>query len=440
MKTLVQQLKSAFRIESVATVDNGVQVTWKDGHESFYHNLWLRDTCHSPKCFQPDTLSLNSGEGEGHDPLKMPLNPIPQTVKIDGEGNLDIIWGGEEAGHHSVYNPSWLRVHCQKDPALKQGRKPLLWDSSLEIPHFDYHEVMKDEWVLLDWLEKMVELGVAIIDNFPKNKASFQLLVERVGPIQERYHPTHIFTLDTSNKLAGNIHHAYQYMERLHNHTDHISYNVPPRLQFLGCIEYDNPDNDKQAYSTLVDGFKIAEVLRTQQPKFFELLTQEYVPTGRRRVAGVEEKVSPGEKNTKKYQWETYHRQHVINLDENGVVYQIRYHENDRVPLNISHDKIQDLYAAYQAFTALAESPEYSAEFLIAPGQVLVNDNWRLLHGRTAIHNPGLRRILLGAYMKPETFRSRRRILLGKKSGMPDMWLMGCSDRALEILADRMNP
>ncbi|MBC6474360.1 MAG: TauD/TfdA family dioxygenase [Hormoscilla sp. GM102CHS1] len=437
MVTLVQQLKSAFRIESVTTVDQGVQVTWKDGHESFYHNLWLRDTCHCPECFQRDTLSLNSGEGGGHDPLKMPLNPISETVKVDRSGNLDIIWGGEEPGHHSLFDPSWLRVHCQKDPALKQRRPPQLWDWSVSIPHFDYHEVMKDDWALLHWLEKMLELGVVIIDKVPKNKEGFQALVERVGPIQQRYHPTNIFTLDTANQLAGNIHHAYQYMERLHNHTDHVSYNVPPRLQFLGCIEYENPDNDRQGYSTLVDGFKIAEVLRTQQPKYFELLTQEYIPTGRRRL-GVEEKVSDKEKGTKKYQWEIYYRQHVINLDENGEVYQIRHNKNDRVPLEVSRDKIQDLYAAYQAFTALAESPEYNAEFLIAPGQVLVNDNWRLLHGRTGIRNPQLRRILLGAYIKPETFRSRRRLLLGKKSGLPNMWLMGCSDRALEIMADRM--
>ncbi len=437
MTTLVRQLKAAFRINSVATTDNGVQVNWKDGHESFFHNLWLRDTCHCPKCFQYNTLSLNSAEGQGHDPLKMPLNPVTETVKIDREGNLEIIWGGEEPGHHSVYDSSWLRAHCKKDPAVQQYRKPQLWDASVSIPYFDYDEVMGDDWALLQWLEKMVELGVAMIDNVPQNQAGFQSLVERVGPIQQRYHPVNIFKLDTANKLAGNIHHAYQYMERLHNHTDHVSYNVPPRIQFLGCLQYDNPDNDKQAYSTLVDGFKIAEVLKAQHPKYFELLTQEYVPTGRRRL-GVEEKVSDRERGTTKYQWETYHRQRVINLDENGEVYQIRHHANDRVPLDVSPEKIQDLYAAYQAFAALGESPEYIAEFLIAPGQVLVNDNWRLLHGRTAIHNLELRRVLLGAYMKPETFRSRRRLLLGKKSGLSDIWLMGCCDRALEILADRM--
>ncbi|NEP49473.1 MAG: DUF971 domain-containing protein, partial [Moorea sp. SIO3C2] len=198
MTTLVRQLKAAFRIESVAVTNNGVQVTWKDGHHSFYHNLWLRDACHCPECFQRDTLSLNSSEGEGHDPLKMPLNPITEAVKIDREGNLDIVWGGQEPGHHSVFDPSWLRVHCQTDPALKQRRKPQLWDSSVSIPHFDYHEVMKDDWTLLLWLDKMLELGVVMIDNVPKNRESFQALIERIGPIQQRYHPTHIFTLDTA--------------------------------------------------------------------------------------------------------------------------------------------------------------------------------------------------------------------------------------------------
>ncbi len=124
-------------------------------------------------------------------------------------------------------------------------------------------------------------------------------------------------------------------------------------------------------------------------------------------------------------------------MDKNGEVYQIRHNKNDRVSLDVSPDKIQDLYAAYQAFTALAESPEYNAEFLIAPGQVLVNDNWRLLHGRTGIWNPNLQRILLGAYLEEESFRCRRRVLLGEKMGMSDLWLMGCSDRALEILIER---
>ncbi|MBC6418729.1 MAG: TauD/TfdA family dioxygenase, partial [Prochloron sp. SP5CPC1] len=146
---------------------------------------------------------------------------------------------------------------------------------------------------------------------------------------------------------------------------------------------------------------------------------------------------SENESSARKYQWDAYRHNHVINLNENGQVYQIKYNHNTRIPLEVSDDKIHDLLAAYRRFSQLLQDPEYNAEFLLAPGQVLVVDNWRVLHGRTGIWNPNLQRILLGAYLEEESFRTRRRILLGDKSGMSGLWLMGCTDRALEILADR---
>ena len=431
MTTLLQQLKPAFRIDSVATTDNGVKIIWKDGHESFYHNLWLLDSCRCPKCFQRDTLSLNSG----HDLLKMPLNPTPEIVKLNREGDLDITWGGEQTDHHSVFDASWLRVHCQNDPQLKEPRQLQLWDASVSVPYFDYHEVMEDDGALLSFLNQIYVLGVAVVDNSLKTEASFKALVERVGPLRQRYHPTNIFTMDRSNKKAQAIQHSYQ-VGRLRNHTDVTAYDIPTGLQFLECALYENPDNDRQAYSTVVDGFKLAEVIKAENPWFYELLTTEYIPAGRRRLA-VEEKLGEHESGARKYEWEAYRRNHLINLDENGEVYQIRYNHNTRIPLEVNYEKIHDLLAAYRRFTELLQDPEYNAEFLLRPGQVLVVDNWRVLHGRTGIWNPNLQRILFGAYVEEETFRCRRRILLGEETGMSDLWLMGCSDRALEILAER---
>ena len=431
MTTLLRQLKPAFRIESVATTSNGVNITWKDSHESFYHNLWLLDSCRCSSCFQRDTLSLN----HGHDLLKMPLNPTPQEVKINREGNLDIVWGGEQTGHHSVFDASWLRVHCQKDPALKQRKKPQLWDASVSIPYFDYDQVMTDDGVFLSYLNKLVELGVAVIENAPNNEPSFRALVERVGPLRQRYHPTNVFTMDRKNALAQTIQHSYQ-LGRLRNHTDVTAYDIPTGIQYLQCTLYDNPDNDRQAYSTVVDGFKLAEVIKQENPYFFELLTTEYIPAGRRRLC-VEEKLADTDTSARKYEWDAYRRNHLINLDEKGNVYQVRYNHNTRIPLEVDFDKIEDLLAAYRRFSQLLQDPQYVAEFLLTPGQVLVVNNWRVLHGRTGIWGNSLQRSLLGTYLEEETFRCRRRILLGDKTGMSNLWLMGCSDRALEILADR---
>lgn len=241
--------------------------------------------------------------------------------------------------------------------------------------------------------------------------------------------------MDNRNKLAQEIQHSYQ-LGRLRNHTDVNNYDIPTGIQLLQCTVYENPDNDQQAYSTVVDGFKLAEVIKKENPYFYELLTTEYIPAGRRRLA-VEEKLGPNETSAKKYEWEAYCRNHLIKLDDKGEVYQISYNHNTRIPLDVSYDKIEDLLAAYRRFTELLQDPQYNVEFLLTPGQVLVVHNWRVLHGRTGISSPDLKRSLFGAYLEEETFRSRRRILLGNKTGMSDLWLMGCSDRALEILADR---
>lgn len=435
MTTVLQQLKPAFRIDTIAKDYNGVHITWKDSHESFYPNLWLRDSCRCPKCFQRDTLSIN----HGHDLFKMSLNPTLQKVTLDREGNLDLVWGGEEQGHHTVFDPSWLRVHCYKDQALKKPQKPELWDASVSFPYFDYHEVISDEQTWLSCLNKLAYLGIAIVENAPNNQVSFAKLVERIGQPRQRYHPTNLFVIDKNDKIGKigqDIQHSYQW-GRLRNHTDLTAYDIPAGIQYLQCAVYDNPDHDRQAYSTVVDGFKLAEVIKAENPYFYELLTTEYIPAGRRRLV-VEEELGENDSSAKKYEWDAYRHNHLIQLDENGEVYQICYNHNTRIPLEVSDDKIEDLLAAYRRFTELLQDPQYNIEFLLNPGQVLMVNNWRVLHGRTGMWSAQLKRTLFGAYFEEETFRTRRRILLGEKTGMSDLWLMGCSDRALEILGERM--
>lgn len=432
MTIQAKSLKPAFRVKALAKKNTGIEIQWDDQHTSFYHNLWLRDSCRCSKCFQPDTLSINTG----HDPLKMSLDPIPENVQITTKGELEIQWGGAEIDHQSVYDASWLRVHCHTDPQRKKTPDKQHWDGSLEIPHFNYDAIMMDRAVLLTWLQQIITLGVALVDNAPKDQQGFRALIERIGPLQQRYHPDDIFTLDTKNQAFAKVHHAYQYAGDLRNHTDHVSYNISPRLQFFGCTRYENAEKEGEAYSTLVDGFKIAEVMREKYPEYYELLTTEYVSTGRRRLV-VEEELDKKEKASKMYEWDIHHRHHVIEEDEEGQVCQIRYHHNDRVPLDIPHHKLKTFMAAYRQFSNFVDSGEYNVKFLIEPGQILVNDNWRILHGRTGISSPSLHRTLLGAYMKSETFRSRYRILLGKQSHLSDLWLMGCSDSSLERLAQR---
>ncbi|NKC14134.1 MAG: DUF971 domain-containing protein [Gammaproteobacteria bacterium] len=427
MTTSSLQLKPAFQIKSVSATEKDVNVIWKDGHNSFYHNLWLRDACRCEQCWQYDTLSVDYG----NDPLEIELNPKTERVQIDERGNLDVIWSGKEQGHHTNFDASWLRAHCQEEQDKVHERQ--LWDASLDIPKLDYPKVVTTDEELFKWLDALYQYGVAILEGAPLDgdETSLTAVTDRIGILRDRHHPTNIYTLDTTDEVAKTIQSSYK-LTRVPPHTDYTPYADSTLTQLLYCLKYESESNGKDGYSTVVDGFNVAKQFKAQYPEHYKMLTKPSVPTCRRRLR-VEE---VGGAAITKYQLDMHRLNTIIDLDEKENVRQIRYKHNTRAPFQAPHDQIEDLYAAYKAFTQFVEDRAYTKEFLLEPGQILSFDNARILHGRNEIGS-FVKRFVIGGYIKAETTRSRWRILLGKQSGLSETWLTGCSDNALQLLAKR---
>jgi alpha-ketoglutarate-dependent taurine dioxygenase len=55
---------------------------------------------------------------------------------------------------------------------------------------------------------------------------------------------------------------------------------------------------------------------------------------------------------------------------------------NDRVPFGLGSEEMAKFYQAYGHFFRLANDPARQLYLKLAPGWVLVLDNWRVLHGR----------------------------------------------------------
>ena len=87
-------------------------------------------------------------------------------------------------------------------------------------------------------------------------------------------------------------------------------------------------------------------------------------------------------------------------------------------PLRAPLPDIAPYYEAYAAFAALLEEVETGArpgllQFRLAPGEAVVFNQRRVLHGRRAFHGQGIQRVLQGCYINADEWVSRLRSLAG---------------------------
>ena len=65
-------------------------------------------------------------------------------------------------------------------------------------------------------------------------------------------------------------------------------------------------------------------------------------------------------------------------------------------------DKIDDFYKSLQSFSRIIQNPKNEYWISLRPDQVIIFDNYRLLHGRSAING---KRTLVTCYISQDEFR-----------------------------------
>ena len=144
----------------------------------------------------------------------------------------------------------------------------------------------------------------------------------------------------------------------------------------------------------LVDGFHAAEILRREDPAAFELLCRQPMNF---RYADAHTELRA--------------RQALVSTDIDGVVRAVHFNNRSADWLDAPADVAQAWYQAYRAFARILKRPELELVFRLAPGDCVVMQNDRTLHGRTAF-DPSLgRRHLQGCYIDGDAMESRRLVL-----------------------------
>ena len=185
---------------------------------------------------------------------------------------------------------------------------------------------------------------------------------------------------------------AYTSMQ-LSPHTDNPYRNPVPCIQLLHCII--NEVNG--GFSTLVDGFTVCEDLKKNNPDYFKVLNE------------IKVKFKFIDKDVVLEDWSE-----LIKLNDDKSLKQIRFSPRlDFVPI-LEKEKLDLYYKARKKLSEMYNSDKYRIEFKLEEKDLMMMDNYRLLHGRTAYKTSEGDRFLQGCYIDYDSTEGKLRHLKRK--------------------------
>ena len=376
---------------------NGLTICWNDGHESFFHHIWLRDCCYCDEC--GDSYSSKRYVV----PSEFPLDVRPASVEVGSDGVLTVRWAPD--GHQSQYDPGWLRRNCYDDASRDLRRhKPVLWDAQLSasLPETEFDDAKNTDSGRLKLFRDLRDFGFAIVRNGPSDPGSIEQVANMAGDMGESSY-SKIFDLTPKSKTRtiGNS------TRPVPPHTDEAFRHSPPGINILACVRPAKDGGD----TVLTDGFNIASKLRGIEPECFELLA-----TRNHRFHRLHEGKLDQQANVR-----------MIALDDRQEICGVRVHTRASGPMDLAAHDVEPFYKAHHMFCRLMMAPENQIRLRLNAGDTALFDNHRVLHARTDFKDP--ERLMQICNVSREEFHEHLRILARK---------MGHPDEAEQVLASGM--
>ena len=333
------------------------------GQKKEIHPFWLRERVNGESFIDEAT------QQRLFDPTK-----LEEDIKINSlnlsDQFLEITFNDGAYTKFAVQNI--LREFSNEDEIEKI--KKVEWDSSFtNFKNFKFEDNFFNEKVMYDALIDFYKFGFVIFKDVPTKNNFITNFANSIGSIR-RTNFGEFFNVKSKpnpNDLA------YTSLA-LAPHTDNPYRNPVPCIQMLHCIE--NEVNG--GLSTLVDGYTVTEKLKKDFRDYYNILTDVKV-----RFQFIDQSVILED-------WAE-----MIQLNEKGEFKQVRFSPRlDFVPL-MEKNKLELFYSARKKISELYNSDQYRVEFKLSPGDLLMMDNYRLLHGRTSYDTNQGNRFLQGCYI-----------------------------------------
>ena len=354
--------------------DDMLSLSFDGGNAARFDYFWLRDNARDPESFD--------SRSHQRELFTAAVDPMirPKAARLSDDGAALILdWPDLDIEAH--YQADFLqRFSAASDPMQLPAATP--WDGESLDPQavrLAYQELAGPDGVAA-LMQRLVTHGFAVLTDCPRGLDAVQQVADSIGYVRQTIFGG-LFEFEANEGMADS---AYTPKE-LRPHTDGTYSHDAPGVQLLLCVDY----NAEGGESIMVDGARIAAELQTRQPQIHADLTRIGV-TGLYKGDGVELRA----------------RRPILRLDDEGALAQVSFNNYDRDTVRLADDDMRALYAGIRAFDAMANDPAMQWRYTLRPGDMLVFDNWRVLHGRGAFRG---QRKMAGAYINREDFESRVR-------------------------------
>jgi len=356
-------------IKKLLLVNDELVIDWQDGKQSRLFSHWLRDHCQMPTSRNP-----NNGQ-RLFSVVDIPEETYIEKAYKDEKGNVCVLFQPEN--HLSIFSQKWLiknsyDLNLQFDDRSERQKK--LWRKDTfeaGIPFVDFESMCNDESCKLNMLRLIRDVGFVVLENVPTKEGQVLKVISELGYTRETNYGA-LFEVRTEVN-PNNL--AYTNMG-LGSHTDNPYRDPLPTVQLLHCLESSTEGGD----SVLVDGFKAANVLRQESKEDFDILTSTWINF----------RFSDNKADLRS-------RVPMIELNDNNEIVKVRYNNRSIDTIKLPTNKIRHFYKAYRHWSEIIERDDLKIIFKLSEGDLMLLDNTRIMHARTAFSKKG-RRHLQGAY------------------------------------------
>jgi len=359
--------------------DGFVVIRWADGVEFRAYSLWLWEN-------RMGDQGIDERTREGKlDPAALPTPDVLTDASLR-DGHLVVEWA---TGPPSEYHSGWLRHVADGHQAAAAGipvAEPWVATDHHEPPTLPGQPVLEgDESSLLEWLTLLCRFGIARLDGLPVDDKVVPAIGERIGALRDtNFGVTWPVSVDVAPTSTANT------PLPLPPHTDLPTRETPPGNQLLHC----QVNTCAGGLSTMADGYAVADHFRRLEPDHYDALSTlpwtffNRSPTHDHRWSGpIIDEGAPRDPLT------------------------LRAFHPVRAFPDMAAKDMPRAYAAVRRFSEVAGSDRFQMRFAFRPGDLVVFDNRRILHGRTPIEADGGTRVLHGTYIDHDEIYSRLRVL-----------------------------